>query len=400
MSQYRIFKVEDAIAYVREVEVLAELAAERPLQGQEIGDGNLNQVFRVWAPGEPQGVIVKQALPYIRCIGESWPLTRDRARIEAEILLRHGECCPEHTVAVLHHDPALSVMLLEDLSDHRVWRQTQLADLSFPDAAAQLGRYLARVHYHSSAFHLDYQAQQAAKAGFANPALMAITEAVFFVDPFRDHERNNVDPLIRAEAEQLWADAALKTKVARLKHDFRTRGEALLHGDLHTGSVMVAEGRLKVIDAEFGGYGPMGFDLGVIIANLLLNFCSQPGRHPADDRRRYQQQRLEDIGSLWQRFRADFIALAAKSTDPALAEPGYVQAFMRRVWQDALGYAGCEMVRRTIGIAHVADLDGIEDPARRASCQRQALALGQTLILEAEQLDEEQLTALLLERVI
>ncbi|GAA3720733.1 S-methyl-5-thioribose kinase [Oceanisphaera sediminis] len=397
MSQYRIFKVDDAIAYVRVVEKLGD---EVPLLGEEIGDGNLNQVFRVWQPGESRGVIVKQALPYIRCIGESWPLTRDRARIEAQILLNHGRVCPEYTVEVLHYDPALSVMLLEDLSDHRVWRQTQLEDLSFPEAAAQLGRYLARVHYHSSAFHLDYQAQQAAQTDFANPELMAITEAVFFVDPFRDHERNNVAPLIRAEAEQLWADAALKVKVAALKHDFRCKGEALLHGDLHTGSVMVTADKLKVIDAEFGGYGPMGFDLGVIFANLLLNFCSQPGRHRAVASRRVQQQRIEEIHSLWQNFRADFVELAAHSNDAALAEPGYVQDFLGRVWQDALGYAGCEMIRRTIGIAHVADLDGIDDPARRAACQRQALALGQTLILEAEQLLEEQFTALLLERVI
>ncbi len=393
MSEYRIFRVEDAIAYAREA---AGLAPGLLLQGEEIGDGNLNQVFRVWSPGEPRGVIVKQALPYIRCVGESWPLTRDRARIEAEILLRHGECCPEHTVAVLHHDPALSVMLLDDLSDHRVWRQALLEDQSFPGAAAQLGRYLARVHYHSSAFHLDYQAQQAAGTRFVNPELMAITEAVFFVDPFRDHERNNVDPLIRAEAEQLWADEALKVKVATLKHDFRCKGEALLHGDLHTGSVMVAEGRLKVIDAEFGGYGPMGFDLGVIFANLLLNFCSQPGRHPAGASQRYRQQRIEEIRALWQSFRADFVELAARSPDPALAEAGYVPAFMERVWRDALGYAGCEMIRRTIGIAHVADLDGIDDPARRAACQRQALALGRTLILEAEQLDDTALNLLLM----
>ncbi|GHA10062.1 S-methyl-5-thioribose kinase [Oceanisphaera arctica] len=396
MSQYRIFKVEDAIAYVREA---AGQGGEVPLQGEEIGDGNLNQVFRVWKPGESRGFIVKQALPYIRCIGESWPLTRDRARIEAQILLRHGSVCPEYTVEVLHHDPELSVMLLEDLSDHQVWRQALLEDASFPEAAAQLGRYLARVHYHSSAFHLDYQAQQAAQIAFANPELMAITEEVFFVDPFRDHERNNVEPLIRAEAEQQWADAALKVKVATLKHDFRCKGEALLHGDLHTGSVMVAAGKLKVIDAEFGGYGPMGFDLGVIFANLLLNFCSQPGRHPADAGQRYQHRRIEEILTLWRSFKADFVTLEAKSPDPALAEPGYVQAFMRRVWRDALGYAGCEMVRRTIGIAHVVDLDGIEDPDRRAPCQRQALALGRTLVMEAEQLDEEQLRVLLLEWV-
>lgn len=55
-----------------------------------IGDGNLNSVSKIrdreGGAGDRQ-----QALPYVRCVGESWPLTLDRARrIEAETLLIHG----------------------------------------------------------------------------------------------------------------------------------------------------------------------------------------------------------------------------------------------------------------------------------------------------------------------
>ena len=38
----------------------------------EVGDGNLNLVFIVKGP--MGGVAVKQALPYVRLVGESWPL--------------------------------------------------------------------------------------------------------------------------------------------------------------------------------------------------------------------------------------------------------------------------------------------------------------------------------------
>ncbi len=50
--------------------------------------------------------------------------------------------------------------------------------------------------------------------------------------------------------------------------------QALIHGDLHTGSIMVNEQDTKVIDPEFAFYGPMGFDVGTLLANLLLNLCS------------------------------------------------------------------------------------------------------------------------------
>lgn len=38
----------------------------------EVGDGNLNLVYLVHGPSGT--VVVKQALPYVRCVGESWPV--------------------------------------------------------------------------------------------------------------------------------------------------------------------------------------------------------------------------------------------------------------------------------------------------------------------------------------
>ncbi|VEA72045.1 Methylthioribose kinase [Serratia rubidaea] len=48
-----------------------------------------------------------------------------------------------------------------------------------------------------------------------------------------------------------------------------------------------------------------------------------------------------------------------------------------------MGYCGTELIRRTIGLAHVADLDAIEDAEMRAECQRNALSLGRALIVNA-----------------
>ena len=45
---------------------------------REVGDGNINFVYVV--TGSAAAIVVKQALPYVRCVGEAWPLTQDRAR--------------------------------------------------------------------------------------------------------------------------------------------------------------------------------------------------------------------------------------------------------------------------------------------------------------------------------
>ena len=51
--------------------------------------------------------------------------------------------------------------------------------------------------------------------------------------------------------------------------------EAFLHGDLHTGSLMCTTESTLVIDPEFAFAGPMGFDVGSFLANLMFSFFAQ-----------------------------------------------------------------------------------------------------------------------------
>ncbi|SQB42037.1 methylthioribose kinase [Citrobacter koseri] len=64
------------------------------VEAQEVGDGNLNLVFKIFDTTGVSRIVVKQALPYVRCVGESWPLTLDRARLEAQTLVAHYQALP------------------------------------------------------------------------------------------------------------------------------------------------------------------------------------------------------------------------------------------------------------------------------------------------------------------
>ncbi|MDI9362603.1 S-methyl-5-thioribose kinase, partial [Cronobacter malonaticus] len=250
MSQYRTFTASDAVAYAQQFGGLS--APEELVSAQEIGDGNLNLVFKIFDKQGISRIIVKQALPYVRCVGESWPLTLDRARLEAQTLVAHYQHCPAHTVKIHHYDPTLAVMVMEDLSDHRIWRGELIKGAHYPQAARQLGEYLAQTLFHTSDFYLHPHAKKAEVARFINPEMCEITEDLFFNDPYQVHERNNYPAELEAEVVALRDDAALKCAVAALKHRFFSHAEALLHGDIHSGSIFVADGSLKAIDAEFG----------------------------------------------------------------------------------------------------------------------------------------------------
>jgi 5-methylthioribose kinase len=167
-------------------------------------------------------------------------------------------------------------MVMEDLSSHKIWRGELIKNIYYPQAARQLGEYLAHTLFHTSDFYLHPHDKKAQVANFTNPEMCEITEDLFFNDPYQIHERNNYPAELENDVAALRSDSQLKIAVASLKHRFFSQAEALLHGDIHSGSIFVADGSLKAIDAEFGYFGPVGFDVGTAIGNLLLNFCGLP----------------------------------------------------------------------------------------------------------------------------
>ncbi|MGU3521905.1 S-methyl-5-thioribose kinase [Enterobacteriaceae bacterium C23F] len=386
MSHYHTFTAQDAVAYAQQFGGLDN--PSELVSAQEVGDGNLNLVFKIFDTQGVSRIIVKQALPYVRCVGESWPLTLDRARLEAQTLVEHYQHAPEHTVKIHHFDAELAVMVMEDLSDHRIWRGELIQGAYYPQAATQLGVYLAQTLFHTSDFYLHPHQKKAQVANFINPEMCEITEDLFFNDPYQVHERNNYPAELEADVAALRDDVALKLAVASLKHRFFSQAEALLHGDIHSGSIFVADGSLKAIDAEFGYFGPIGFDVGTAIGNLLLNYCGLPGQLGIRDAAAGREQRLADIHELWNTFAERFQALATeKSRDAALAFPGYSSAFLKKVWHDAVGFCGTELIRRSVGLSHVADIDTIKDDTMRHECLRHAITLGRALIVLADKID-------------
>lgn len=385
MTDYRTFTTDDAIRFADEYSGL--FGDHSKLSCEEFGDGNLNLVFRV-ENDKGTSLIVKQALPYARCVGESWPLTVDRARIEAEVLLEHRKLCPDHTVEVLHYDAGLAAILMEDLKDYRIARAELIAGNQFLHLAPQLATYLANTLYYTSDFALTGPNKKQQVGQFLNPELCLITEDLFFTDPYCNHERNNIHSEIRNDALQLWHDEALQAEVAQLKAGFLSKPQALLHGDVHTGSIFINDDNCKLIDAEFGFYGPIGFDVGSLIGNLLLNYLGHFGlTQDTAARQRHQDYLLSQVQTLWQEFEKQFKQLMSNECrEPTLQNSLYQQRFIQQVFTDTLGYAGCELIRRTVGLAHVADLDSISDDTLRGQSERKALKLGRELIMQRNEL--------------
>ncbi|WP_016885805.1 S-methyl-5-thioribose kinase [Bacillus licheniformis] len=341
---------------------------------REIGDGNLNLVFRVYDKEQQRGLVIKQAVPYAKVVGESWPLTLDRARIESSALIRQAEHVPHLVPKVYYSDTELAVTVLEDLSHLEIARNGLIDGKDYPHLSEDIGEFLGKTHFYSSEYALDPTVKERLVKQFTNPDLCDITESLVFTDPFFDHETNDFEEELRDEAEVLWGNEALKIEAAKLKQRFLSAEETLIHGDLHTGSIFAGkDGETKIIDPEFAFFGPIGFDIGQFIANLLLNALSRE-----ENRRAPLYRHVETV---WNTFSRTFSeAWENDAVETCKHENGRLESVLRQAFEDAAGFAGCEMIRRTIGLAHVADLDTIVPFSRRISQKKLALKIGAAFI--------------------
>lgn len=361
----------------------------------EVSDGNLNIVYI--ARGPAGGVCVKQSLPHVRVAGESWPLPLERAYFE-QLYLRASESSVSGLAPrLLHYDPKLFAFAMELLGDHIILRRGLIAGNRYPTAARRVGEYIARSAFATSVLAEPFEHVNDRLAAFSrNQALTRITVDLIFTHPYVENERNRwTTPQLDEVVANLRADAPLKAAAAQLGYRFMTVHDALLHGDLHTGSVMVNATDTRVIDAEFAIYGPLGFDLGLFVGNLLMAYFSQPGHESqAGERSEYAQWILAQIVDFWGEFVAQFSALwsARRAGDgfPSsfFTTPADLEAFglerqqwFERLLVDTLGYAGAEIIRRIVGFAHNADFESIQDPDVRGSCERRSLAFARELIV-------------------
>jgi 5-methylthioribose kinase len=400
-STYRILDTDTVPAFIEALPEIRARLGGRPESWRvhEVGDGNLNLVFIV--QGAAGSVCVKQALPHVRVAGDSWPMTLERAFFEASYYSAVAPYVGGLIPQIYHYDPELYCTVMECLSPHIILRQGLIAGRRYPNAARDIGEYIARACFSTSDFARPFEQKMDGIALFArNKELLRITVDLVFCDPYRSSERNrHTSPQLDAIVADLRGDSRLKAAAARFGQKFLNEVQALVHGDLHSGSVMVTEGDTRVIDPEFAFYGPMGFDLGAFLGNLLLSWYSQPGYATAqDDRLAYQHWILEQTKAFWESFRSSFLALWAENAhgdvlplsmfsrpEEATTLESARNTFVEGLFADMLGFGACKMIRRIVGFAHVIDFDWIQDAAVRARCEASALSMARTLLTQPAQ---------------
>jgi 5-methylthioribose kinase len=393
MTEYRLG------GYLATLPHIAARLGGRPQlwQIQRIAASELSAVFV--AEGPAGEVCIKQALACRLDLGGDWPLPLERTAFEEAALRLQARFASGLVPRVLHYDSEQSLLILERLHPHVPLRQAMIEGGIYPRFPEQIGKFLGETLFRTSDLAMPAAEKKQRIAFFCgNAEIGRLTEHLTFGEPYLEAPQNRwTTPELDDLARAIRQDGALKRAVAALKQSFMAEPQALLHGNLHTGSVLVTESDTKVIDPVRASFGPIGFDLGTLIGHLLIAYFSQPGHSASLAPRSACERWLAGaIEQVWQGFHNRFLGLwqSAHAGD-AYPKPLFAGAsgsealriaqkdYLRRVFEDTLRFAGTAIISATLGRHPVADFEQIDDPRRRASCERPAVLLARELIKDA-----------------
>jgi len=231
----------------------------QPLTCKPLSGGNMNAVVLVQDSTSKEAV-AKYAPPFLHMLGPSFPLAQERIHVEMHTLEYFGTIVPSFVPRVLAKDEANFCMLLEYKKGFTTLRDAHMQGQFNRGVYDKLGAFVGALATHTPPPKpLEF---------YENATLKAITDAYVFTIAFLEHsDKTMPHPWFTPRPKS----ARLLENVALLKTLFHTPSPHLIHGDLHTDSVLVHDEEIAVIDAEFALFGPVSFDLGNVMAHLVMD---------------------------------------------------------------------------------------------------------------------------------
>lgn len=388
-NEFFLMSTDDVKRYA--VEVLGRFSPDEETDCIEIGDGNINYVYKIVSKRDGHSVIIKQADKLLRSSGR--PLDLYRNKIEARILQLEGKLAPGFVPEVYYYDETMAATSMEDISAYKNLRKELAENRVYPHIAENISEFMASTLLPTTDLVMDSGEKKQNVKFFINPELCFITEDLVLTEPYTavpyfDRNKNIVTHGNEAFVEErLYNNFSLHTQVARLRNSFMNNAQALIHGDLHSGSIFANESGLKVLDPEFAFYGPMGYDIGNVIGNLFFSLANKLFTMPGEK---------NAISALYSTISGVFDLTRKKLSEKydelvmldLYKNPEFKKLYIDSVMADSVGFAGTEMIRRTVGDSKVAEISSVSDMEKRIPMERVIIEAGIAFVMQREKIFE------------
>ncbi len=344
---------------------------------EDDGDGFINFVFRV-SDGD-HSLIVKQSRKVDR-LGIGFPLDANRYRLEYRSMQIRHAIVPDLVPEVYYCDDENLVTITEDVSYLKISRFQLAKGVIYPKLADQIARYMAATQFYTSEYYLDAKVFRQLSVYFTNSTMRQIMDVGMFLTQVvpEDTVGKPLDPDFEVFSRRVCADPKVLLARQKLRHLFMSKGECLIHGDLHTSNIFAGPDECKVIDMEYTFCGPFAYDLGYFLANFLAQYETAVFRPFPDEsaRREYKAYCLSVIRDTYTRF-CDYVCLYCdEDSKPEYHNiPGYQEDFRLTVLREFIGFAASAQLSRISCEIPYPDYDVIEDPVQRHNAKCLSIAL-------------------------
>lgn len=385
-DKYFLMDENDVVQYAKEKLNFFEDTTN--LECKEIGDGNLNYVFRIVDKNSNKSLILKHSSEDTRA-KSGRKLNIDRNVVECKILQLQNKYCPGFVPEIYMLDEVMNCYAMEDLSNYTIMRTALLKNKTYSHFADNITTFMVDTLLPTTDIALNHKEKKRLVKEYINTDLCEISEQLVFTEPFGNFDKENIvlHSMEDFVQQNIYNDNSLRVECAKLKFNFMNNAQALLHGDLHTGSIFINEDKIKVFDPEFAFYGPIGYDVGNIIANLFLAWAHGYATIENENEKANYLLNIEKcVVDIVRMFKSKFMKkFSEEVTDLMAKSDGFDSWYLKSVLEDTSGTVGLEMIRRIVGIAPVADITSIEDEEKRANIEKILIFSGKEFILNRSQ---------------
>ena len=380
-QEHFLLDCDEVISYVKEKNLFSENAN---LTVKEIGDGNINYIFKVENKIDGKSIVLKQADKLLRSSGR--PLDLARSKIEANILRIENNLAPHFVPEIYFYDEIMCVLAMEDISEYKNLRTELVAGKIFPNFADNISEFLSRTLLLTTDLFMDKFEKKKNVKEFINPELCDISECLVFTEPYDNNKNRNIITTGNEEfvENMLYKNEDLHFAILKLREKFMNYSQSLIHGDLHSGSIFINEKGIKIIDPEFSFYGPMAYDIGNVIGNLY--FPLYRAKFFMEDSKKKEEfinwleKGILDIPILfskkckllWEKY----------SDDKLLKNRKFRDYYIENIVKDSLAYAGTEIIRRTVGDAKVLELTNLETSEKKLELEKELISKAISMIMK------------------
>lgn len=365
---------------------------------KEISDGNINYVYRVSSGGI--SVILKQAGIHTRSNSSGRILDVNRNAREAEILSYYGTILPELSPKIIYIDKIMNLFVMEDLKDYIILRDALIQGRIYSHLSEHITSFIVEASLSTADFFIDPFVKKENVVKYINKELCKISEELVFREPFFNklNENSFSESLNSFVQEKLYNNKVLHAESIKLKYEFMNNAQALIHGDLHTGSIFVNDDYIKVMDCEFAFYGPIGYDLGSIAANFLFAYVYHINVTKDKNYISFLYRLIDDIIII---FKNKFISKFLHDTiDETVRNEYFIEHYLIDALKTSFGVCGLEIIRRTTGCAKVKEIESVTDNKIRKNIEYSLLNIGIECIINRDKFSKEEKIMHIIDNII